>query len=93
MTSRRWKAKSPEIFKPTNKFATANEAITAFQNQRMQTIAYVEATKDDLRNHFWKHPLTGKIDLYQTLLLMSAHLERHIEQIENIKSSINFPKN
>lgn len=91
MTSKKWKAKSPEIFKPSNKFANTSEAITAFRNQRNQTIVYVETTKDDLRNHYWKHPLTGKIDLYQTLLLMSAHLERHIEQIETIKLSIGFP--
>lgn len=93
MTSKKWKANSPEIFKPSNKFTNAKEAITTFQNQRNQTIGYVETTKDDLRNHYWKHPLTGKIDLYQTLILMSAHSERHIEQIENIKLSINFPKN
>lgn len=92
MTSRKWKAKSPEIFKPSNKFANAKEAIETFQNQRNETIAYVGRAKDDLRNHYWKHPLTGKIDLYQTLLLMSAHLERHIEQIENIKSLNSFPK-
>lgn len=93
MTSRKWKAQSPEIFKPSNKFGTTSETITAFQNQRNQTISYVETTKDDLRNHYWQHPLTGKIDLYQTLLLMSAHLERHIEQIENVKLSSDFPKN
>jgi uncharacterized protein YndB with AHSA1/START domain/uncharacterized damage-inducible protein DinB len=92
MTSRKWKAKSPEIFKPSNKFANAQEAITTFQNQRKTTIEYVETTKDDLRNHFWKHPLTGMIDLYQTLILMSAHLERHTQQIENIKKYTNFPK-
>lgn len=93
MTSKKWKAKSPEIFKPSSKFANASEAITAFHNQRNKTISYVETTKDDLRNHHWKHPLTGKIDLYQTLILMSAHLERHIEQIENVKLSTYFPKN
>lgn len=93
MTSKKWKAKSPEIFKPSNKFAKASEAITAFQNQRNKTIIYVETTEDDLRNHYWKHPLTGIIDLYQTLILMSAHLERHIEQIENVKLSTDFPKN
>jgi hypothetical protein len=92
MTSRSWKAKSPEIFKPTNQFVTTNEAIETFKTQRNKTIAYVETTKDDLRNHFWKHPLTGKIDLYQTLLLMSAHLERHTEQIQNIKLANGYPK-
>lgn len=93
MTNRKWKAKSPENFQPSNKFTSTKEAITTFQNQRTQTMAYVATTKDDLRNHYWKHPLTGKIDLYQTLILMSAHLDRHIEQIENIKLMKNFPKN
>lgn len=92
MTSKKWKAKSPEIFKPSNKFVNPKEAITAFQIQRNKTITFIASTKDDLRNRYWKHPLTGKIDLYQTLLLMSAHLERHIEQIENIKASVSFPK-
>jgi hypothetical protein len=91
MTDRSWKAKSPEIFKPANKNFIAKETISLFNNQRKETIAYVEVTKDDLRNHFWKHPLTGTIDLYQTLLLMSAHLERHTEQIEQIKLSPQFP--
>jgi hypothetical protein len=92
MTSRKWKAKSPDIFKPSNKFNSTKEAIIAFQRQRDKTIAYVETTNDDLRNHFWEHPLTGKIDLYQTLILTSAHVERHTEQIEIIKLSDNFPR-
>ena len=91
MLSRRWKAKSPEIFKPSGKFTTVKTAIETFTLQRQQTIDYIKYTNDDIRNHFWKHPLTGHIDLYQTLLLMSAHLERHTEQIENIKKLVNFP--
>lgn len=87
MTSRRWQAKTPEIFKPSNKFNSVEEAISAYTNQRLATIDYVKNTQDDLRNHFWEHPLTGTIDLYQTLLLMSAHLERHSAQIGEIKRS------
>ncbi|MCC5944710.1 MAG: DinB family protein [Bernardetiaceae bacterium] len=92
MTNRKWRAKSPEVFKPTHRFETAQEALETFQNQRKTTLAYLKTTKDDLRNHFWRHPLTGPIDLYQTLLLMSAHLERHVVQINDIKSNVNFPK-
>lgn len=88
MTNRKWKAKSPEIFKPSNKFKNVDDALLIYTRQRMATIDYVKNTSDDLRNHFWKHPLTGHIDLYQTLLLMSAHLDRHIEQIEFIKKAI-----
>ncbi len=87
MTSRKWKAKSPEIFRPSNKFKSVEEALSAYTKQRLATMNYVKNTNDDLRNHFWKHPLTGTIDLYQTLLLMSAHLERHTEQIEGLKEN------
>jgi tRNA A37 threonylcarbamoyladenosine synthetase subunit TsaC/SUA5/YrdC len=92
MLSRIWKAKSLEIFKPTGCFTSSEEAIKTFQEQRTKTLQYVNTTSDDLRNHFWKHPLTGTIDLYQTLILMSAHLERHIDQIEKVKAASNFPK-
>lgn len=85
MLSRIWRAKSPEIFKPQNKFLSVSETLNVFKTQREKIIHYVNTTNDDLRNHFWKHPLTGHIDLFQTLILMSAHLERHTEQIENIK--------
>ena len=91
MISRVWKAKSPEIFKPSNQFKNYEQALLTLKQQRESTIKYIEETQDDLRSYFWKHPLTGTIDLYQTLLLMSAHLERHTEQIENIKKAKNFP--
>ena len=65
----------------------------AFKKQRLKTIEYIKTTNDDLRNHFWKHRLTGTIDLYQTILLMSAHLERHLAQIEQIKKTAAFPLN
>jgi hypothetical protein len=59
--------------------------------KRQATIEYIKTTQNDLRNHFWKHPATGVVDLYQTLILMSAHLERHTAQIEEIKSAKRFP--
>jgi hypothetical protein len=92
MTSRNWKARSPEIFKPSGKYPATQTAIEAFRAQRLATIAYIDTTTDDLRHRYWRHPLTGTIDLYQTLLLMSAHLDRHVEQMERIKLGEGFPK-
>ncbi len=91
MTSKKWKARSPEVFRPANRFSSVDEALATFHAQRKAVMQYIETTNDDLRNRFWRHPLTGTIDLYQTLLLMSAHLERHTEQIDNIKKDANFP--
>ena len=92
MTSRSWRAKSMEEFRPTGRFATSELAIQTLQRQRAKTMTYASQTTDDLRNHYWRHPLTGHIDLYQTLLLMSAHLDRHTAQMERIKETEAFPK-
>ncbi len=37
-------------------------------------------------------PLGRKLDAYQWVLLISAHCERHMKQIEEVKADPNFPK-
>ncbi|MBN8669233.1 MAG: DinB family protein [Chitinophagales bacterium] len=85
MLSRIWRAKSPEVFQPTCRFKDVDEALEILKQERTKLRAYVETTQDDMRHLYWYHPLTGQIDLYQTLLLLSAHLERHVYQIKKIK--------
>ncbi len=92
LTNKNGKANSPEILKLTGKYPDVQDAISTFRNQRLATIEYVNTITDDLHNHFWKHPATGIVDLYQTIVLMSAHLERHIKQIEEVKLAKDFPK-
>ncbi len=86
------KVQAPEILKPTNRFATREDNIKAFEDARSATIAYVRTTNDDLRDHFGPHPLLGPLDAYQWILLISAHSERHTKQIEEVKADPNFPK-
>jgi uncharacterized damage-inducible protein DinB len=93
LTFRLIKVKAPEIIKPSGKFATIDAIKSAFTAKRDSAIAYVETTQDPLHTHFWKHPATGTIDLYQTIILMSAHTKRHILQIEEVKSNKGFPEN
>jgi DinB superfamily len=93
LTFRLIKVKAPEIIKPSGKFATIDAIKLAFTAKRDSTIIYVETTQDPLHTHFWKHPATGTIDLYQTIILMSAHTKRHILQIEEVKNSKGFPEN
>jgi DinB superfamily len=90
---RLFKANSPEKWQPTHQFGTTETALTLLRGQRQATIAYIKTTEDDLRHHFWRHMATGVVDLYQTLIVLSAHLERHTKQIEAIKSARRFPKN
>jgi hypothetical protein len=86
------KVQAPEFLKPTNRWATEADLVKAFEASRQETIDYIRTTNDDLRDHFGPHPVLGTLDCYQWILLISAHSERHTEQIEEVKADPNFPK-
>lgn len=87
------KAQAPEFLRPTGRWATEADLTKAFEDSRRTTMDYVRTTNDDLRDHFFDHPVLGTLDGYQWLLLISAHSERHTAQIEEVKADPNFPKN
>jgi len=86
------KAKAPEFLQPTGRFATRDDLVKAFEQARANTMNYVRTTNDDLRDRFFDHPVLGTMDAYQWILLISAHSQRHTEQIEEVKADPNFPK-
>jgi uncharacterized damage-inducible protein DinB len=92
MPDRSHKAQAPEILRPTGRFATEADLVKAFETARAANIEYVRTTNDDLRDHFFDHPVFGTLDGYQWLLLISAHSARHTAQIEEVKADPNFPK-
>jgi len=92
LTNRNGKAQAPEQVKPTGRFPNAMVAREAFRRQHEQITAFIQSSNADLHNRYWKHPATGVIDLYQTLVLIAAHTQRHLLQIEEIKQTEGFPK-
>ncbi|HSZ85358.1 MAG TPA: DinB family protein [Puia sp.] len=86
------KFKAPEPLQPVGKFANTDEALKYYTNRRDSTIAYIGNTQDDLKNHYLTHPVMGTLNLYQALLLIAAHSERHTLQLEEVKANPNFPK-
>jgi uncharacterized damage-inducible protein DinB len=87
------KAQAPELLRPTGRWATEAELTKTFADSRAATMEYIRTTNDDLRDHFFDHPVFGTLDGYQWLLLISAHSARHTAQIEEVKADPNFPKN
>ena len=85
------KAQAPEPLKPKHKFATPQDAVEHFRQARDANIDYIEKTTDDLRSHFAPGP-AGPMDGYDWFLFMSAHTERHTNQIKEVKADPNFPK-
>jgi hypothetical protein len=86
------KYKAPEPIVPKQRWSTPEAIIAHFKESRDRNIEYVDTTQDDLRDHFAPHPVLGALDGYQWILLMSAHSERHTEQINEVKADPNFPR-
>lgn len=86
------KAQAPEPFKPVNStFKTLDETLKVFNDDRHKLIEYVKTSKDDMRAHFVKLPF-AILDAYQMVLLISAHTNRHTQQINEVKADPSFPK-
>ena len=86
------KFQAPEPIQPKKLLADPTEYITRFKVSRDKHIAYVDTTKDSLRDRVMAHPAAGPLDAYQWILLLSAHTERHVMQILEVKADPNFPK-
>lgn len=92
VVDRTHKFQAPEALRPAHRFATPQETIDHFKQSREHTIAYVRDTQDDLRGHFFDHPVLKTMDAYQWILLLSAHSQRHTAQLNEVKANPNFPK-
>ncbi|MCW3106892.1 MAG: hypothetical protein JWQ09_1398, partial [Segetibacter sp.] len=86
------KVKTFDALKPENTpYKSVAEALASFKENREKLVAFVSNSKEDLRNHVSVLPM-GTYDAYQLILLISAHSNRHTQQIEEVKANANFPK-
>jgi hypothetical protein len=86
------KVKTTEKLEPASaKYKNLDEALEDFKTHRAELVKFVKTSTDDMRNHVTQMPF-GSIDSYQLLLMIAAHTNRHIQQIEEIKANARFPK-
>jgi hypothetical protein len=90
MTDRSRKAESPEGGRPRGRFANLEEARKQFETSRAGTIGFVEGNTEDLRGTEVTHPLPmfGDVSVYEMVIIMAKHAERHALQIEEVKSAL-----
>ena len=86
------KFKAPESIQPTRRWTSSAEITRHVLENRANTLAFVNTTDQDLRNHFLDHPVLKTLDTYQWMILISAHMRRHTAQILEVKADPNFPK-
>jgi len=85
------KAQAPPSLVPTSS-GTPAESLDHFLKSRAKTIAFTESTPD-LREHAADSPLGQPLDVYEWMLFIAGHSERHTKQILEVKADPNFPKN
>ncbi|XZF16536.1 DinB family protein [Chitinophagaceae bacterium MMS25-I14] len=85
------KSKTFAALEPGNSsYKTIEEALAAFKVNREKLIALVNNTQVDLRSHVVVLQV-GTYDLYQYILLIGAHSNRHTQQIDEVKANKDFP--
>jgi hypothetical protein len=92
LADRSVKAQAPEMLRPNGRWPTKAGLIATYRAQRDSLINYVRITPDALRNHQMPHPAFGPLDGYQWVLLAAAHGDRHVQQIEEVKTLAGYPK-
>lgn len=85
------KFQAPEPIKPKKLSANPQEYVEKFKTARDKNIAWVDKTDASLRDKVMPHPALGPMDAYQWMLMISAHSERHVLQILEVKASNGYP--
>jgi hypothetical protein len=83
------RARTGEARVPSGRYATVAAALAAFEQQRGVMRTFATSTHEDLRGRLLKD---SQMDVYQWLLMISTHSQRHILQIREIKATPAFPK-
>ena len=82
------RVEAPDAAKPRGSFASLQEAVQHFMESRARTIEFVAKCDEDFRAMLAIHPLFGRINGYEMLLLIAAHPYRHAKQIEEVLASL-----
>ena len=92
MRDRSRKAKTFDFLEPQGRWLSLHEVLAAFAAGRAATLHYVQSTNAALHQQLAPLPGLGLLDGYQWLLLIAAHTERHVRQIEAIRLHPSFPE-
>jgi hypothetical protein len=84
------KMQSPEGGRPRGRFANLAEAAAQFSANRDSVIQFVEQHTENLRasevTH--PHPAAGDVSIYEMVIIIAKHAERHAKQINEIRNTL-----
>jgi DinB superfamily len=80
--------KTGEARVPQGRWNDVKDSLGEFRKLRATMRNYATTTQDGLRS---RRLIDGNMDVYQWFLMISAHAQRHILQIREIKADSRFP--
>jgi hypothetical protein len=83
------RAKTGEARVPKGKWQNVKDSLSEFRKLRRTIRDYATNTTEDPRTRML---LEGNMDVYQWLLMISTHAQRHILQVREIKSHTGYPR-
>ena len=74
---------------PKGKYEDVGQSLADFRKLRAAMNEFAKTTEEDLRG---RQLQGGNMDVYQWLLMISTHSQRHILQIREVKAHAGYPK-
>lgn len=83
------KYKAPEIVSNPSNRITPKELKEKWTALRMELVSFLNEIPEKYHDKaIFKHPMAGKINLFQALDFMGDHMQRHLKQVNRIKNSL-----
>lgn len=90
MRDRSQRRKTFDFLEPRSSAPAPAHFIDAFLARRAATLQFVRDSEKALHHHFASLGPLGDLDGYQWLLLLASHTERHVAQIEEVKTQAGY---
>jgi hypothetical protein len=81
--------KTGEARVPKGKYESVTESLADFRKLRATMTQFAKETQEDVRG---RQLQGGSMDVYQWMLMISTHSQRHILQIREVKAHAGYPK-
>jgi hypothetical protein len=91
MRDRSNRMKTFDFLEPRTIAPTPSAFAGTFVTRRAATLQYVREAEDRLHHHFAPLGALGDLDGYQWLLLLASHTERHVAQMDEVKTHPGYP--
>ncbi|NDI33274.1 DinB family protein [Chengkuizengella sediminis] len=90
VTNRTIKREAPDNIQPSDQYMSKQDILSLLSESRDQLIGILNNIEDhSLLSHLsLSHPFLGRLNLDQYLEFIGIHEQRHIKQIEDLKSSM-----